>query len=394
MFVNKSKPQEKTYRVFDGFGLYLEVRPNGSKYWRLKYRYLKKEKVFAIGVYPAVSLKAARDSAYSARKLLGQNIDPNVEKQNAQLADVCTSKNTFAMIAHDWYQTKMLTMSKSHQQRVKNLLAKYLLPAVGHMAITDISPQMLLKVLRKIESLGLLETTHKTQQVAGQVFRFSIITGKSDRDPSAALKGALQPVQVKHHPAIIEPVALGRLLVTIEHYQGSPSVMAALKLSPLLFCRPGELRHMEWSEVFFDKNQWEIPAKKMKMNEPHIVPLCTKSLELLQFLKPITGRGIYVFPNPRNNNSRCMSENAVRTALRTLGYTNDQITPHGFRATARTLLSEVLEYPHELIEHQLAHAVRDATGRAYNRTQHLKKRHEMMQGWADYLQSLMDASTL
>ena len=276
--IKQAKPKNKPYRMFDGAGLYLDVRPNGSKYWRKKYRYAGKEKLLSIGTYPAITLKEAREACLLAQKDLQQNIDP-----------------------------------------------------------------------------------------------------------SADLKGALQSVKVKHHPAITDPKGVGKLMLAIETYQGSPAVMAALKLSPLFFCRPGELRHMEWAEIDWDKKRWEIPEEKMKTREPLIVPLCTQAITILKHLQVITGRGKYVFPSARSA-SRPMSENAVRVALRTLGYSNEEMTPHGFRAIARTLLDEKLGYSFELIEHQLAHAVRDATGRAYNRTKHLKQRHEMMQSWAEYLE--------
>ena len=382
--VKQAKPKEKPYRMYDGLGLFLEIRPNNSKYWRMKYRYADKEKLLAIGVYPTITLKEAREARLQAKKLLSKGIDPSAKKQADKRAIKEAGANTFDALADEWYLTKMLDKSASHQKRTKSLITTHLLPAFGKIPIKDITSPLLLNALRKIEAKGHIETAHKTKQTAGQIFRFAVATGRADRDPSIDLKGALKAVKVKHHAAIIEPEAVGKLLIALDNYQGSPAVMAALKLSPLFFCRAGELRHMEWEEIDWNKKQWELPAEKMKMREPHIVPLCKQAIKTLQHLQAITGRGKYVFPNPRSG-SRPMSENAVRTALRTLGYTNEEMTPHGFRATARTLLDEELGYPFELIEHQLAHAVRDATGRAYNRTQHLKQRHEMMQGWADYL---------
>ena len=385
--VKQAKPKEKPYRMFDGLGLYLHVQPNGSKYWRMKYRYADKEKTFSIGIYPTFSLREAREARNQAKKLLAQGIDPSAKKQADKRARKESGANTFEALASEWFITKMQDKSKSHQKRTQSLINTHLLPAFGKMPIKDVTPQILLDALRKIEAKGHIETAHKTKQTAGQIFRFAVATGRADRDPSIDLKGALQPVNVKHHAAITEPQAFGNLLIALDSYQGSVVVMTALKLSPLFFCRQGELRHMEWAEIDWDKKQWELPAEKMKMREPHIVPLCKQAIELLQNLHAITGRGEYVFPNPRSG-SRPMSENAVRSAIRTLGYTNEEMTPHGFRATARTLLDEELGYPFELIEHQLAHAVRDPTGRAYNRTKHLEKRHDMMQGWADYLDKL------
>ena len=385
--INKAKPEEKAYKLRDGTGLYLHVLPSGSKSWRMKYRYTGKEKLLTIGSYPTVSLQAAREACQDAKKLIDQNIDPSAKKQADKQALNHAGANTFEVIANEWFITKMQDKSASHKQRTQNLISTHLVPAFGSTPIKDITPSVVLKALRKIEAKGHNETAHKTKQVAGQVFRFAVTTDRAERDPCTDLKGALQPVKTKHHAAITEPIKLAKLLRDIEHYQGSPPVMAALKLSPLFFCRQGELRHMEWTEIDWSKKQWEIPAEKMKMREPHIVPLCKQAIDILTHLQAITGRSKYAFTNPRSS-SRPMSENAVRVAIRTLGYTSTEITPHGFRATARTLLDEDLDYPFELIEHQLAHAVRDATGRAYNRTKHLKQRHVMMQGWADYLDNL------
>lgn len=387
LVVKQAKPKEKTYRMYDGMGLFLEIRPNNAKYWRMKYRYASKEKLLALGVYPTISLKEARTTRDQAKQLLSKGIDPSAKKQADKAARKEAGANTFEAIFNEWFLTKMQDKSLSHQKRTRSLITKHLLPAFGKTPIKEITPLMLLNALRKIEAKGLIETTHKTKQAAGQIFRFAVVTGRAERDPCADLKGALKPIKVKHFAAITEPAAVGRLLLALDNYQGSPAVMAALKLSPLFFCRPGELRHMEWAEIDWDKKQWEIPAEKMKMRESHIVPLCKQAINMLEPLHAITGRGKYVFPNPRSN-SRPMSENAVRTAIRTLGYSNEEMTPHGFRAIARTLLDEELGYRFELIEHQLAHAVRDATGRAYNRTKHLKQRYEMMQRWADYLDKL------
>ena len=385
--IKQAKPKDKPYKLFDGEGLYLDVQPSGSKYWRVKYRYAGKERKLAVGIYPYIGLKEAREGCIQAKKLLAQGIDPSAKKQAEKQATKEAGANTFEALASEWFITKMQDKSESHQQRTQSLINTHLLPAFGKKPITDITPQTLLEALRKIEAKGHIETAHKTKQTASHIFRFAVQTSRAERDPSESLKGALQPVNVKHHPAITDLEGVGKLMLAIENYQGSPAVMAALKLSPLFFCRPGELRHMEWIEIDWDKKQWEIPAEKMKMREPHIVPLCTQAIAILKHLQAITGRGKYVFPNARGA-SRPMSENAVRVALRTLGYSNEEMTPHGFRAIARTLLDEELGYSFDLIEHQLAHAVRDATGRAYNRTKHLKKRHEMMQSWADYLEKL------
>jgi integrase len=266
---------------------------------------------------------------------------------------------------------------------LKNNLCKWL----GQRPIEEITPPELLAVLRKTEARGTLETARRALQTAGQVYRYAIATGRTTGDPTPALKGALATPKGKHFAAITDPVELGKLLTAIDIYQGSPEVRAALQLSPLFFCRPGELRQLEWKEVNWKEERIEIAAEKMKMRQPHIIPLCRQSLAILHSLEPITGGGRYLFPSARGG-SRPLSENGVRTALRAMGYSNDQVTPHGFRATARTLLDEVLGVRVDWIEHQLAHAVRDANGRAYNRTAHLEGRKKMMQDWADYLDSL------
>lgn len=380
-------PKEKTYKLSDEKGMYLEVTPKGRKYWRLKYRYGGKEKRLALGVYPEVTLKEARNKRDDARKQLDNDIDPSAAKQATKAAQKVSGENSFEAVALEWFKTKMGDKSKSHQDRTLRALQKDLFPSVGRQPINDITAPQLLAALRKIESRGAIETAKRAKQTAGQIFRFAVATGRAERDPSADLAGALKTTKTKHLAAITEPQEVGRLLVAIDGFQGTATVQAALKLSPLLFCRPGELRHMEWEEINWGTKQWEIPAEKMKMKQAHIVPLCKQALEILEEHKLLTGRGKYVFPSARQL-SRPLSENGVRTALRTMGYDNDTMTPHGFRAMARTLLDEQLGYRVEWIEQQLAHAVKDVLGRAYNRTQHLEGRREMMQGWADYLEGL------
>jgi integrase len=267
------------------------------------------------------------------------------------------------------------------------LLKKDLFPYIGKRPISKITSPDLLKALRRIESRGAVNTAHRAKQAAGMVFRYAVATGRAERDPSVDLKDALAQPTKSHFKSITEPAEVGPLITAINNYQATPVVMAALKLSPLLFCRPGELRHLEWIEVKFKQTRIELPAEKMKMQEPHIIPLSTQAMEILKELHLITGRGKYVFPSARGP-SRPLSDNGVRTALRTLGYTNEQISPHGFRAMARTILDEILNFPVDWIEHQLSHAVRDANGRAYNRTKHISQRQQMMQTWADYLDGL------
>ena len=383
--VKQAKPQPKTYKLWDGGSLYLLVNAKG-KYWRYDYRFADKRKTLALGIYPDISLKAARKKHEEARDNLANGIDPNAHKQAKRAADQDALANSFEVIALEWLQ-KRGVKSESTEQRQNSLLKNDLFPYLGKRPISRITSPDLLKTLRRIESRGAIETAHRAKQLAGQIFRYAVATGRAERDPSVDLKGALAQPTKTHFKAITEPNEIASLMLAIHNYQGSPAVMAALKLSPLLFCRPGELRHLEWKEVKFKETRIELPAEKMKMKEPHIIPLSTQAMEILEELHLITGRGRYVFPNARGA-SRPLSDNGVRTALRTLGYTNEQISPHGFRAMARTILDEVLNFPLDWIEHQLAHAVRDPNGRAYNRTKHISQRQQMMQTWADYLDGL------
>lgn len=387
MAVKNAALKGKPYKLADGAGLYLEVMPTGSKYWRFKFRFAGKEKRLALGVYPSVTLKAARKAARDARDGLAAGIDPTETRRQDKLERSVGAANSFRAVALEWYEKEKPHWSDSHIKRTGWLLEKNLFPWLGHRPIAEINPPELLGVLRKTESKGTLETAHRAKQIAGQIFRYAVATGRAERDPTPDLKGALATPKGGHHAAIVDPKLVGDLLRAIDGFRGTPTVTAALKLSPLLFCRPGELRQMEWAEINWDESRWEIPAEKMKMRLPHIVPLCMQALDILRELQPITGRGKYVFPSARGA-SRPLSENGVRTALRTLGFDNDQMTPHGFRAMARTILDEVLNYRVEWIEHQLAHTVKDANGRAYNRTSHLPQRKEMMQAWADYLNGL------
>ncbi|HAN29649.1 MAG TPA: integrase [Haliea salexigens] len=385
--VKHAKPTDKQYKLSDGDGLYLLVHPNGSKYWRFDFRFAGKRKTLALGVYPDVSLLGAREAHQDARANLRKGINPAATRKVAKQTQHLTDQNTFEAIAREWFSTKMCDRSKSHQDRTLRALEKDLFPYLGDRPITGITASDLLNTLRRIESRGAVETAHRAKQTVGQVFRYAVVTDRAERDPSADLKGALKNPKKKHLAAITDPVEVGKLMVAIDGFRGTAVVRAALRLSPLIFQRPGEIRAMEWSELNWAEKRWEIPAEKMKMGYAHIVPLSTQALSILQEIQPLTGRGRFVFPSARGA-SRCLSENGVRTALRTLGYDNETMTPHGFRAMARTLLDEVLGFRPDWIEHQLAHAVKDPNGRAYNRTSHLEGRTEMLQAWADYLDEL------
>ena len=388
--VKSAKPKEKQGKLTDGGGLYLLVMPNGSKYWRYDYRYLDKRKTLPLGVYPDVSLSDARDLHAEARQKVKSGIDPTHERKVAKLTKGMVSENTFKAIAEEWFVRQMENKSDGHKARARRLLEKDLYPSLGHFAIDAITPIEVLAALRKIESRS-VDLAHRAKQTCSLIFKYAIVTSRLINDPAQSLTGALKIAQTVHRAAIVDPGELGTLLRAIDEYVGSPIVCAALKLSPILFQRPGEIRHMEWSEINWEDSRWEIPAEKMKMRQPHIVPLPDQSIRELKALHPLTGNGKYVFPSARGR-SRPLSDNGVRVALRSMGFDKEQITPHGFRATARTILDERLRFRVDVIEAQLAHTVKDANGRAYNRTTFLEERTEMMQAWADYLDSLKGVS--
>jgi len=391
--VKQLKPRDKPQKAPDGGGLYLLVTTAGAKYWRYDYRYAGKRRTLALGVYPDTTLAAARKRHQDARDKLERGIDPAEVRKVEKLTRHLTAAESFEAIAREWFNGVMPGKSDSYRVRTKRILEKDLFPPLGNRPIGNISAPELLAALRRIEARGANDIAHRAKQTTGLIFRYAIATGRADRDPSSDLKGALRPRRKKHHAAITDPQAVGHLLVAIDAFQGTLVVKAALQLSPLLFQRPGEIRHMEWAELNWEESRWEIPADKMKMGQPHIVPLSDQALAILRELQRLTGRGRYVFPSARGA-KRPLSDNGVRVALRTMGYDKETMTAHGFRAMARTILDEVLDYRVDWIEHQLAHAVRDANGRAYNRTAHLEGRREMMQGWADYLDQLrLKAST-
>ena len=315
--VKQAKPKEKDFKLSDEKGLFLLIKRNGSKYWRQKYRFGGKEKSLALGVFPDVSLKDARDRRDDARKLLSNGVDPSDIKRAKKISDGDAAANSFEVVAKEWFETRMRDKSKSHQDRTWRALEKDLFPSLRSRAVTSITAPDLLAALRKIERRGAIETAHRAKQVAGQIFRFAIVTGKAERDPSQDLTGALKSPIEKHHAAITTPQEVGKLLLAIDGFQGTATVKAALKLAPLFFCRPGELRHMEWAEIDWEKELWIIPAEKMKMKQPHIVPLCSQALIILKEQQLLTGRGRYVFPSARGG-SRPLSENGTEPHLERL----------------------------------------------------------------------------
>ncbi len=338
-----------------------------------------------MGVYPAVGLKDARERRDEARKLLANGVDPSENRKAVRASGVERAANSFEAVAREWCAKRGANWVPTHRERIVRRLERDVFPWIGARPIADISAPELLAVMRRIEGRGALETAHRALSNCGQTFRYAIATGRAERDPAADLRGALPPVKTEHFAAITDPERVGDLLRAIHGYQGTFIVSCALRLAPLVFVRPGELRKAEWGDVDLDGAEWRYTVSKT--NTQHIVPLSTQAVAILRQLRLSTGRGRYVFPSGRTN-LRPMSDNALLAALRRLGIPKHEMSGHGFRAMARTILDEILGYRPDIIEHQLAHAVRDPNGRAYNRTAHLPERREMMQAWANYLESL------
>jgi len=371
----------------DGGGMYLLVKASG-KYWRMDYTHNSKRKTLALGVYPAISLAAARKRREKAREQLAHEIDPGVAKREDKQAQADAAASTFEVVARNWLSKTAAKRKDVTQERITTLLEHDVFPFIGKLPIHTIGPRDVLdKAVRKIEARGSIDTAHRAKQICGQIFRYAVAIGLAERDVTSDLRGALAEIPKAHFSAITEPKQAGELMRSIFDYTGHPTTVAALKLSPLLFVRPGELRTAEWAEIDLDGAEWRIPGAKMKMKMDHIVPLSTQAVEILCSIKPISGHGRYVFPSLRTG-ERPMSDNTINAALRGLGYSKEVHTAHGFRAMARTIMDEVLYQRVDLIEHQLAHAVNDPNGRAYNRTAHLPARRVMMQTWADYLDKL------
>lgn len=386
--IQAASPMPRPYKLYDAMGLFILVSPNGAKYWRYSYSFDKKQNTISLGVYPSITLAKARQLRDEAKELLATGISPAHQRKETAQAEKAASAATFMAVAEEWIANQSKYLSDSTINKTKWILNSFVYPKMADMPVSDIGPMDLLAVLRTIEGNGHHETAARTRHRVGQILRYAIATGRDCRDVSADLKGALVPFKASHHAAITEPVELGKLLRSIDQYQGSDIIRAALKLSPLLLCRPGELRHMEWDEVSLDTAEWRIPAHKMKMERPHIVPLARQAVEILKTLAPLTrSYGKYVLPN-RRGTPEPMADGAVRKALGRMGYPNTVHTHHGFRATARTIMDEVLKYRPDWIEAQLAHEVKDSNGRAYNRTAFLEDRKAMMQRWADYLDEL------
>lgn len=383
--VRNAKAATKPTKLFDERGLFMIVTPTGGKWWRFKYRFDNKEKLLSLGVYPDVGLKDARERRDAARKLLADGIDPGINRKAQKAAQQERTTNSFEVVAREWYEKFSCNWVESHGSRIIRRLERDIFPHLGGRPVAEVTAPELLTVVRRIENRGAVETAHRALGNCGQVFRYAIATGRAARDPSADLRGALPPPKSTHFAAVTEPKFVAPLLRALDSYKGTPTVKCALRLAPLVFVRPGELRTALWAEIDLDAAEWRYTATKT--DTAHIVPLAAQAVAILRELHALTGSGRYVFPSARTD-ERPMSDNAILAAMRRMEIDKDEMSGHGFRAMARTILDEVLEVRPELIEHQLAHAVKDPNGRAYNRTAHLPERRKMMQQWADYLDSI------
>ncbi len=384
----KAAPRAKPFKLADGGGLYLEVMPTGAKYWRMKYRHGGKEKRLALGVYPDVSLIAARAAREDARKLLANGTDPGAVRKAIKAERIeaaAVAADTFEAVAREWMARQDVAEVTANKTRW--ILETCLFPEIGNRSIAAVTARELLDALRKVEATGKLETAKRAKIKAGQVFRYAVLEGKATSDPTTALRKALKAPTGKHHAAVTDPIKIGELLRAIDGFTGQPATLAALKLAPLVFVRPGELRQAEWAELDLDGAIWRIPGEKMKMGAAHLVPLSSQAVAILRELHPLTGAGRYLFPGLRTA-SRPMSENTVNAALRRLGYGNEEMTGHGFRSMAATRLNE-MGWNADAIERQLAHAESNKVREAYTHAaQYLDDRTRMMQAWADYLDGL------
>lgn len=388
--IRNAKPKAKPYKLNDGKGLFLLVGTGeDQKWWRFKYQFQGKEKLLSLGTYPEVGLGAAREKRNEARSMVAAGIDPSQARKEKKLA----TANTFESVARDWLKKiASNTYAATTLSRLTSRLEADVFPFIGNRPIAELRPSDIARVLERIHGRGTLETAHRMKTACSQIFRFAVGKDAAERDLTVDLRGLLPTVKYKHRAAITDPAKIAGLLRAIDAYDGSHVVKSAMQLAPLTFVRPGELRQAEWSEFDFEAALWSIPAERMKMKEPHLVPLSKQALAILTALHPLTGHGQYLFPSGRSI-TRPMSDNAVNAALRRMGFEKDEMTGHGFRAMARTVLDEVLHQRVDIVEHQLAHAVKDPLGRAYNRTSFLPERVEMMQLWSDYLDSLKSSGS-
>lgn len=382
--VKSAKPKDRPYRMADGGGMFLQVNPDGSKYWRQAYRFGGRQKLLALGVYPSVSLRRAREKRDDARKQLDKGIDPCAAKKAQKLA--AAGADTFAAIAAEWQSKISPTWGPGHCKRVQRLLDLDLLPHLGSKLANEITAPQILATLRRMEARGALQQLARCKTICTGIMAYAVATGRAERNPVKDLAGALEARPVKHHASITEPKKVGKLIRAVREYDGYFVTKCALELLPLVFVRPGELRKAEWSEFDLDAAEWRIPAHRMKLREQHIVPLSKQAIAVLRKLHPVTGGRALVFPGVRHH-AKPLSENTINAALRNLGYTKDEMTGHGFRSVASTLLNEQ-GYNRDWIERQLAHAERSKIRGAYNYAEYLPDRRRMMQAWADHLDEL------
>jgi integrase len=388
--VKKAKPKEKNYKLSDGGGLYLLITPSGGKLWRFDYSFDGKRKTLFLKSYPERTLSDVRKDREDARSLLANGVDPGaiLKAQKVQVhLQAEHGENTFEKVAREWFSKNEPVWSDAHIKTIQSRLVREVYPIIGSRPIADITRGEVIALIRRVEARGVIETADRIKIYCGQIFRYALNLELIPHNPITDMRDILTKRVAGHHAAITDPKKLAGLMRAIDEFDGSFVVKCALKIAPLVFVRPGELRQMEWSEIDFDTEQWNIPAAKMKMKVNHLVPLSKQVIAVLKELHPLTGSGKYAFPNGRTTD-RPMSEVAILAALRRMGYSKEEMTPHGFRATARTILDEVLQVRPDFIEHQLAHTVKDPNGRAYNRTAHLAERKKMMQLWADYLDTL------
>jgi integrase len=387
--IRKAKPCAKPVKLVDGGGLYLLLKPDGARWWRWDYRRpaTGKRNTLSLGTYPDTGLADARAKRDEARRLIASGVDPGAHRKAVKAAHKDRAANSVEVIAREWFEKHKSSWVDSHASRILLRLENDVFPWLGSRPVAEITARELLNILNRVVERGAVESAHRILQNCGQVFRYAIVTERAERNPASDLRGALPPVKPTHRAAITEPKRIGELLRAIEGYKGSFVTRCALRLAPHVFLRPGELRQAEWEEFDLEVAQWNIPPEKMKTREAHLVPLSTQAVTILKEIHPLTGRGRYVFPSARSS-KRPMSNNAVLAALRRMGFPKEEMSGHGFRAMARTALDEVLSIRPDYIEHQLAHAVKDPNGRAYNRTAHLRERIQMMQKWSDYLDTL------
>ncbi len=386
-----AKPKERLYSLTDERGLSIQIQPSGGKWWRFRYRFEGKAKMLSLGVYPDVGLKEAREKREEARKLLAAGVDPGENRKAQKATKAERSANSFEVIAREWLAGQKSLVSAGQHEKTLARLQNDVFPWIGGRAIADITAPEVLSILRRIDGRGARYTAHRCRGQISQIMRFAIATGRAERDPCPDLKGAIPSARSGNFASITDPVNVGEMLRAFDAFKGTFAVRCALQMAPRVFVRPGELRKAEWAAIDLDKAEWRYFINKTKTE--HLVPLAKQVVELLRELQPLTGHGRYVFPG--RDPQKTMSDAAVNAALRRMGYdTKTEITGHGFRAMARTILHEELHIKPEVIEHQLAHKVPDALGTAYNRTKFLKERREMMQLWADYLDKLKAGATV